>query len=84
MMRGKWKIKELKVHWFCRNCWQRGTAGITLHPTSVDDEGFQTNPRLDIARIITTTCHTNCQKPDIRYAYEKFKLKPKNRHKIRL
>lgn len=63
---GKWLINETKIRWFCRNCWQRGLAGIGLQPaTSLSVS--------DIKRIIQTTCHTNCKEPDIRVNYDRSK-----------
>lgn len=76
MMRGKWKIKELQVRWFCRNCWQKGVAAITLHPaiaTAMDKSptiGYHSPTPDDIVRIIQTTCHTDCSKPNIRIHHD--------------
>lgn len=64
MYKGRWKVKELKVYWFCRNCLQKGIAGISMQPAMIPDVN-------DITQMIQTTCHTNCRKPDLRINYEK-------------
>lgn len=64
MFKGRWKVKELKVHWYCRNCLQKGVAGITLQPTIVP-------PKNEISQMIQLTCHSKCKQPDIRIHYEK-------------
>jgi len=56
---GKWKVKELKVRWYCRNCHQKGTAGISVVG--------KFRPTLEeLYKMIRVTCHTYCTEPDIR------------------
>lgn len=56
---GKWYVNDIKVIWYCRNCWQKGLAGISAKDGAI--------PVKDIAEIVQTTCHTDCKKPDIRW-----------------
>jgi hypothetical protein len=65
MFKGRWKVKELKIRWFCRNCLEKGIAGITIQPS------VKPTTEIDFLRIIQTTCHnTRCSKPDIRIHYD--------------
>lgn len=57
--RGKYVVKDIKVRWYCRNCRQKGLAGITV-------EKHITPPLADLFTIIQTTCHSRCNEPDIR------------------
>lgn len=58
---GKYKTREIEVRWYCRNCRQRGLAGITV-------EKHVQPPMADLFTIVQTTCHSRCTDPDIRLA----------------
>jgi len=70
---GRWKVGEFTVRWFCRNCHQKGMAGITLHPKlavnmqSAPTIGYDPPSANDVVDIISRVCHTNCKQPDIRF-----------------
>lgn len=61
--KGKWKLREFKCRWFCRNCHQRGVAGIKLDKDMVP-------PIDEVLKIVKTVCHYKCDKPDIRLYYD--------------
>ena len=69
---GKWIIKEFRIRWFCRNCLQHGIAGISIQPKS-GFNGFVS--ATDVVEMISTTCHTDCKQPDIRFTEVKRKEK---------
>lgn len=64
--KGKWIQKDLKVRWFCRNCHQKGLAGISIHRKETKPEIFLN----DVLQIIRVTCHTDCKEPDIRLHFD--------------
>jgi hypothetical protein len=63
---GKWLQRDLKVRWFCVNCWQKGLAGISMHHKAMSTDALLN----DLIHIIRTTCHTNCHEPNIKLHYD--------------
>jgi len=61
----KWKVKELKIRWFCRNCYQKGLAGVAMHSKSA-----VIPTREELLKIVLTACHYLCSNPDIRLHYD--------------
>jgi hypothetical protein len=57
----KWRVKELKIRWYCRNCYQKGLAGISSTGSPTREETL---------KMITVACHYLCGKPDIRLNYD--------------
>lgn len=62
---GKWIQHDLKVRWFCRNCHQKGLAGIAIHHNTKGEAFLK-----DVLHIIRVTCHTDCHEPDIRLHFD--------------
>lgn len=64
------KTVDIKIRWFCRECWQQGIAAVTVRLT--------TNVRPNKAELLRMAafCHVRkidggeCLKPDIRLHYD--------------
>ena len=61
---GRFILREVKLHWYCITCMQKGVAGISVH----SKQPMDSPPLADIQEIIKTVCHNNnkCYEPDIR------------------
>lgn len=59
---GKRLHREIIVHWYCRNCHQRGRSAM-----NIDAIPRVPTPQ-EIIKILEMVCHSGCHKPDIRVA----------------
>lgn len=59
MKNGKHVKKDLRIRWYCCNCWE---AGITNVRMNVNDKPT----RDEMYSIVRLTHHPKCTQPDIR------------------